>query len=126
MTYESTYQRAPVGKIEIKTLPAARAIAAKMEPRRENMDSSFTQIFRFIQTNAIPMTIPVEGDHESHGAMRLFIGTSLTNRTLGKHPVGCRRRTVRRVLEQPVRPLFPEEVGGPCTRPQGRAELTRQ
>jgi hypothetical protein len=70
MAYESMYQRTPVGKIEIKTLPAARAIATKMEPRRENTDSSFMQLFRFVQTNAIPMTIPVETDRERREVIR--------------------------------------------------------
>lgn len=81
MAYEFIYQKTPVGKIEIKTLPAARAIAAKMAPRAENMNDSFMQLFRFIRTNEIPMTIPVEADRESRGAMRFFIGAGVTNRS---------------------------------------------
>ena len=80
MAYESIYPPTPVGKVEIKTLPAARAIASKMSPQGGSMNSSFMQLFRFIQTNAIPMSTPVEADRESPGAMRFYIGPSLTNR----------------------------------------------
>lgn len=80
MAYESAYEPTPVGKIAVKTLPAARAIASKMEPKAENMDPSFMPLFRYIQSNNIPMTIPVEADREDKAAMRFFIGQSQSNR----------------------------------------------
>ena len=72
--YESAFEKTPVGSIEIKTLPAARLLAAHSEGNyfQEN-NGLFRPLFRYIQDNDIAMTIPVEAEIEP-GIMYFYLG----------------------------------------------------
>ena len=73
--YESAFDKTPVGTIEIKTLPAARLLAAHGEGNyfQEN-NGLFRPLFRYIQDNDIAMTIPVEAEIEP-SIMYFYLGT---------------------------------------------------
>ena len=45
------------------------------------MAPAFHNLFGFIQSNDIPMTVPVEADRGEKATMRFFVATALTNRT---------------------------------------------
>ncbi len=80
MAYESGYQRTKAGEFEIKTIPAAKLLCA--ETKSSYFDDSgklFMQLFRYINTEKIPMTVPVEADINP-GQMRFFIGKELQNK----------------------------------------------
>lgn len=61
VSYESIYPRTPVGKIEIKQIPARTAIAThgNREPI-EGRNDNFRKLFGFIKRNDLAMTVPVE------------------------------------------------------------------
>ncbi|MFQ3226323.1 MAG: effector-binding domain-containing protein [Lentimonas sp.] len=73
--YERAFEKTPVGSIEIKTLPAARLLAAHGEGNyfQEN-NGLFRPLFQYIQDNDIAMTIPVEAEIEP-GIMYFYLGT---------------------------------------------------
>ena len=72
--YESAFEKTPVGTIEVKTLPAARLLAAHSEGNyfQEN-NGLFRPLFRYIQDNDIAMTIPVEAEIDP-GIMYFYLG----------------------------------------------------
>lgn len=73
--YESAFDKTPVGTIEVKTLPAARLIAAHSQGNYfEENNGLFRPLFRYIQDNDIAMTIPVEAEIEP-GIMYFYIGS---------------------------------------------------
>lgn len=67
MAYESIYPKTPVGKVEIKQIPARTALTtvAKGDPF-EKRDDSFTTLFDYIKKNDVAMTVPVEGGATSN------------------------------------------------------------
>ena len=74
--YESAFEKTPVGTIEVKTLPAARLIAAQSQGNyfQEN-NGLFRPLFRYIQDNDIAMTIPVEAEIDP-GIMYFYLGVA--------------------------------------------------
>jgi hypothetical protein len=74
--YEHAYEKTPVGTIEVKELPAVTALSASGPGAYfSNSGSPFMTLFRFIQKNEIPMTVPVEADVDVN-RMRFFVGPS--------------------------------------------------
>jgi hypothetical protein len=96
--YEKAYERTPAGEIEVKTLPAALAIAASSaRPYFERSNGVFMKLFRYIDAGSIAMTTPVEVDvHASR--MRFFVGRQDTDKatreTAEVQPVHLPARTV--------------------------------
>lgn len=61
MAYESIYPRTPVGKIEVKTLPARTAlVAAAPGDAFNDRGAAFRKLFGYIKANRIAMSVPVE------------------------------------------------------------------
>lgn len=74
MAYESIYPQTAVGKIEVKTIPARTLLkaAGKGEPFKSR-DESFGKLFRYIQSNKVSMTVPVEASATT-STMNFFVG----------------------------------------------------
>ena len=59
--YERAFPRTDVGVIEIKTVPAATLLATRSDDDYfDESNDLFRPLFRYIQKNDIPMTVPVE------------------------------------------------------------------
>lgn len=59
--YENAFSKTDVGTIEVKTIPAATLLVAHSEDNYfDDNNDLFRPLFRYIQTNDIPMTTPVE------------------------------------------------------------------
>ena len=96
--YESAFEKTPVGSIEIKTLPAARLLAAHSQGNYfDNNNGLFRPLFRYIQDNGIAMTTPVEAQIEP-GIMYFYLGTDYAERELADteqvQVIACPARTV--------------------------------
>ena len=73
-TYEAMYEKTPVGEIKVITLPGRTALESKTEGSYFRSDNGlFRKLFRYISSNDIAMTVPVEADIEP-GRMRFFVG----------------------------------------------------
>ncbi|MEM1222958.1 MAG: heme-binding protein [Verrucomicrobiota bacterium] len=73
--YEEAYPRTEVGQSEIKVLPAATLIASQTQSSYfESNGALFRPLFRYIQSNDIAMTTPVEAEI-SPGVMYFYIGS---------------------------------------------------
>ena len=80
--YESAYRRTDVGKIEIKTIPAATVLVTKGENQYfEKPGRMFMRLFRYIEDNQVSMTVPVEAEMEP-GVMKFYVGTKDAKKTL--------------------------------------------
>ncbi|CAA6692269.1 MULTISPECIES: heme-binding protein [unclassified Lentimonas] len=82
--YESAFDKTPVGTIEVKTLPAARLLAAHGDGNyfQEN-NGLFRPLFRYIKDNDIAMTIPVEAEIEP-GIMYFYLGADYKDSELSE------------------------------------------
>jgi hypothetical protein len=75
MAYESIHEKTPVGEIVVLELPARIAIETGANaPYFESNGKLFGKLFRFIDSNEISMTTPVEAEIEP-GKMRFFVGS---------------------------------------------------
>ena len=74
MAYESIYPKTPVGKIEIKQIPARTILAAggKGDPF-QSRNESFGKLFSYIQRNEVAMTVPVEASATT-STMNFLVG----------------------------------------------------
>lgn len=80
--YENAFPKTDVGTIEIKTLPAAKLLIASSNNNYfDENNNLFRPLFRYIQTNDIPMTIPVETEIDP-GAMYFYVGSDHADRKL--------------------------------------------
>jgi effector-binding domain-containing protein len=80
--YENAFEQTPVGTVEIKTLPAARLLAAHGEGNYfEENNGLFRPLFRYIQANDIAMTTPVEAEIEP-GIMYFYLGADYADLAL--------------------------------------------
>lgn len=103
--YEQAFAKTAVGKIEIKTLPAAKLIASKSDSAYfERNNSLFRPLFRYIQSNDIAMTTPVEAEIDP-GVMYFYIGGDAAERDLAE-------TEEVRVLELPERTVASIGVRG--------------
>ena len=72
--YEAMYKKTPVGEIKIMSLPGRIALESKTEgPYFQTNNGLFRKLFRYISSNDIEMTVPVEADIQP-GRMRFFVG----------------------------------------------------
>lgn len=72
--YESAYAPTPAGAVEIKTIPPQTALAAQASGDYfQQADPLFMKLFRYISSNQVAMTIPVEADISGAG-MRFMAG----------------------------------------------------
>ena len=72
---ESAFNKAPVGRVEIKTIPESRVLMSEMEGNYFNTKNSlFRFLFNYIQDNQVAMTVPVEAEIES-SKMKFYLGT---------------------------------------------------
>jgi hypothetical protein len=80
--YESMYEKTPVGKIMVLELPERLALEAKSGSSYFDADNGlFRKLFRFISSNDVAMTTPVEADIKP-GKMRFFVGKKDMNKNL--------------------------------------------
>lgn len=80
--YENAFPKTDVGTIEVKTLPAAKLLIARSDNHYfDDNNDLFRPLFRYIQTNDIPMTVPVEVEIDP-GAMYFYIGSNHKDRKL--------------------------------------------
>ena len=74
MAYETMFEQTPVGEIKIIQLPERIAMEAKSGgPYFQSDNGLFRKLFRYISTNDVSMTTPVEADINP-GKMRFFVG----------------------------------------------------
>lgn len=74
MAYETMFEQTPVGEIKIVELPERIALEAKSSgPYFQSDNGLFRKLFRYISTNDVAMTTPVEADIDP-GKMRFFVG----------------------------------------------------
>lgn len=75
IAYESMHEKTPVGKIVIIDLPKRLALEANTQGSYFDSDNGlFRKLFRYISSNDISMTTPVEAEIDP-GKMRFFVGT---------------------------------------------------
>ncbi|MBL62531.1 MAG: hypothetical protein CMI30_03880 [Opitutae bacterium] len=73
--YETMYERTPVGTIEIKKIPRRTALEATSQNAYfEGGNNLFRTLFRYISSNDVAMTVPVEAEIKP-GKMRFFVGS---------------------------------------------------
>ena len=61
--YESMHEKTPVGKIVVIDLPARTALEASTDSSYFKSDNGlFRKLFRYISSNDVSMTTPVEAD----------------------------------------------------------------
>ena len=76
------YEKTPVGKIKVLKLPARLALVASSDSSYFNADNGlFRKLFRFISSNDVSMTTPVEAEIKP-GQMRFFVGNKDINKNL--------------------------------------------
>ena len=72
--YETMFDKTPVGEIKIIDLPERIALEAKSSgPYFQSDNGLFRKLFRYISSNDVAMTTPVEADINP-GKMRFFVG----------------------------------------------------
>ena len=82
LAYDSMYEKTPVGKIKVLKLPARLALEANSDYSYFDADNGlFRKLFRFISSNDVSMTTPVEADIKP-GKMRFFVGKKDMNKNL--------------------------------------------
>lgn len=80
--YEEMYEATAAGEIEVKTLPARKAMTADGSGAYfDGADSVFMKLFRYIDRNNVSMTVPVESE-VAENRMRFFVGADDKSRSL--------------------------------------------
>ena len=110
MAYESSYEPTPIGTVEVKQLPAT--IVMEAETPGDYFDrgnQSFMTLFRYIQSNQVSMTVPVEAEIKP-GKMRFFVGRDITRELpSGKDGVTVRELPARQVASVGIRGSYSRE-----------------
>lgn len=79
---EAMYEPTAPGVIEVKKLPERTALSSDGSGNYfENDDAVFMKLFRYIDSNKIAMTVPVESEIDGN-TMRFFAGDDASKRTL--------------------------------------------
>lgn len=106
---EQAFPKTPIGEIEVKQLPAATLAACRGETGYfERSSSLFGPLFRYIQTNGIAMTTPVEAEIQP-GVMYFYIGSDAAQRELPEtEDVTIVRLAERTVLSIGLRGAYSE------------------
>ena len=98
MAYETMFEQTPVGEIKIVELPERIALEAKSNgPYFQSDNGLFRKLFRYISTNDVAMTTPVEADIDP-GKMRFFVGA----KDQGKDISSTEDVEVRKIAPQKV------------------------
>lgn len=80
--YESAFPKTPPNALEIKTIPASKVIINQTNDNYfADGNDLFMPLFRYIQSNNIAMTTPVEAEIDP-GAMYFYIGGDAAQRQL--------------------------------------------
>jgi effector-binding domain-containing protein len=80
--YESAFPKTPPNALEIKIIPASKVIISQTnDDYFANGNNLFMPLFRYIQSNDIAMTTPVEAEINP-GAMYFYIGGDAALRQL--------------------------------------------
>ena len=86
LAFERLYSPTPVGKVEIKELPARVALSSNADGAYFARDNKlFMTLFEYIKENDISMTVPVEAEIEE-AEMRFFVGEGLVDEQLDSTP----------------------------------------
>ncbi len=84
--YEAAFKKAPVGDIEVKTIPGSMLLSAEKEGNYFDRDNElFMSLFRYIQDNNVSMTVPVEAEIEK-AQMRFYVGSKDQAKDLQNRP----------------------------------------
>lgn len=82
LAYESMHEKTPVGKIVVIDLPKRLALEANSKGSYFDSDNGlFRKLFRYISSNDVAMTTPVEADIKP-GKMRFFVGKKDASKNL--------------------------------------------
>ncbi|MBG30254.1 MAG: hypothetical protein CMI31_09680 [Opitutae bacterium] len=74
LAYETMYERTAVGEIEVKEIPHRVALETAIQKDYFAGDNNmFRTLFRYIRSNDLAMTVPVEAEMKP-GKMRFFVG----------------------------------------------------
>ena len=96
--YEEMFEKTPVGEIKMIDLPERTALEAKSNGSYFQSDNGlFRKLFRYISSNDLAMTTPVEAD-VNPGKMRFFVG------------VNDQRKNISSTKEVEVRKIAPHKV----------------
>lgn len=99
MAVEEMYPRTEPGTIEVKELPARRALATTGEGDFfAGRDGNFGKLFNYIKKNEVSMTAPVEVDSTTN-TMRFFAGSDVAGKALtDQGPVAVETKTTMTVV----------------------------
>ncbi|MDA9589434.1 heme-binding protein [Opitutales bacterium] len=108
--YERAFPRTAVDTIEVKTLPASRLLASHSDGNYfQSNNGLFMPLFRYIQSNDIAMTTPVEAEIEP-GIMYFYVGSDYADADLeGTDDVSIIELPERTVLSIGVRGSYNAE-----------------
>ncbi len=111
VTFDRLYERTPVGKIEVKELPARKALAAASTGSYFERDNRlFMTLFDFIKKNEIAMTVPVEAEIDD-AEMRFFVGANQeTNPVRSSESVSVTEVPPQTVVSLGLRGAYSEDV----------------
>lgn len=111
MASESIYPRTPVGKIEIKEIPAHQRLTAEGKGNLfEARSAAFGKLFDYIQRHEVAMTVPVEAS-VSANAMSFFVGEKDTGKTLqSDENIEVQRRPSIEVLSIGLRGAYTQSL----------------
>ena len=107
--FDSMYEKTPVGKIKVLNLPARVALEANTNVSYFDANNGlFRKLFRFISSNEVAMTTPVEADINP-GKMRFFVGNKDLNKSLqSSDSVKVTKMSARMVLSIGIRGGYSE------------------
>ena len=80
---EAVYRATPVGVIEVKDIPAVKAMSASAEgPYFDHYDKAFWKLARYVRRHDIKMSVPVEAYTDDRSEMRFLLGSRDITRDL--------------------------------------------
>lgn len=108
--YDSMHEKTPVGKIQVLELPSRVALEATSNGSYFDANNGlFRKLFRFISSNDVAMTTPVEADINP-GKMRFFVGKKDLGKSLQSNDsVRVIKLPARKVVSIGIRGGYSEE-----------------
>ena len=109
--FDRLYEPTPVGQVEVKDLPARRALSSRAEGTYFQRDNRlFMNLFDYIKENDIAMTVPVEAEIDN-AEMRFFVGDGHPEAALqSQGAVTVGELPARQVVSLGVRGAYTEEA----------------
>ena len=109
MAYTNIYNQTPAGEFEIKTIPAGKMLCTKAKDSYFSADNDlFMKLFRYIQREEVPMTVPVETDMNP-GAMRFHVGPETVKQLKNTKDVEVIERTAKTVAALGIRGSYSQK-----------------